>query len=289
MKMENTEDFALISIIITTYNRKQFIGRAISTVIAQTYPNKEIIVVDDCSDDDPVDIIKEFDFPIRYSRQKLNSGVSAARNKGIEIAQGEYIAFLDDDDLWVANKLEKQLAMLDEFDACLCAVQFQNSDKTVVQNVSEVTHDMLRYGNHFCGPGGLLIKKEPLEHVVFEEDFRFSEDWEFYYRLTKRYKLGYCKEPLLLYNRGEHLSLINAAKFLEVDALDGRLGAIKKHRQDLGEKLYRRRVASIALAYIFSKKKRMSFLIYSIKNAGFITTSELLIRKIMRRERIFYN
>jgi glycosyltransferase involved in cell wall biosynthesis len=102
----------LVSVIIPAYNAEEFIAQAIQSVVAQTYRSHEIIVVDDGSTDKTRDILKEFDGQIRCVYQE-NRGPSAARNAGINLAQGRYICFLDADDLWTPDKLEVQFAFME--------------------------------------------------------------------------------------------------------------------------------------------------------------------------------
>lgn len=101
-----------VSIIMPAYNCQDFIGKAIESVINQTYPNWELIIVDDCSSDQTVEIINDYakqESRIILKRNKENRGAAYSRNKGIKYAQGEYIAFLDSDDLWDQKKLEMQV------------------------------------------------------------------------------------------------------------------------------------------------------------------------------------
>ena len=105
----------LVSVVIPVYNVEKFIEKTIQSVLAQTYKNIEILVIDDCSPDNSAKIIKsmaETNPEIKYYKLDKNSGVASARNKGIEIAQGQYIAFLDSDDLWKPDKLSKELDLL---------------------------------------------------------------------------------------------------------------------------------------------------------------------------------
>jgi len=100
----------LISVIIPTYNRAKSITRSIITVLNQTYENYELIVIDDCSTDSTKKILQSFsDKRIIYVRHLYNQGAAAARNTGIKIAKGKYIAFQDSDDEWLPKKLEKQM------------------------------------------------------------------------------------------------------------------------------------------------------------------------------------
>jgi len=108
--MNNTKE--LVSIITANYNAQKFIADTIESVLAQTYQNWEMIIVDDCSNDDSISIIKEYmklDERIKLIELKQNSGAAVARNRAIEVANGRFIAFLDSDDLWKSDKLEKQI------------------------------------------------------------------------------------------------------------------------------------------------------------------------------------
>ena len=103
-----------VSVVITTYNRAVLLPRAVRSVLAQTFEDYELIIVDDCSTDDTPDVIRTFvDSRIRVVRHAENTGQSAAINTGIRIARGEYIAFPDDDDEWVESKLLRQVRTLD--------------------------------------------------------------------------------------------------------------------------------------------------------------------------------
>src|SRR5882762_2853867 len=104
-----------VSVIIPTYNSGRFIVQAVQSVLDQTYRQFEIIVIDDGSTDATKDILRDFDGYIRYFYQE-NRGPSAARNAGIEIAGGDYICFLDADDIWMPNKLAVQLAFMAQYD-----------------------------------------------------------------------------------------------------------------------------------------------------------------------------
>ena len=104
-----------ISVIIPTYNRAHLISRSAKSVLAQTYPDFELIIVDDGSGDNTEEIIEALADPrIRYLRHESNRGVSAARNTGIRAARGDYIAFQDSDDEWLPQKLEKQLGLFEQ-------------------------------------------------------------------------------------------------------------------------------------------------------------------------------
>src|SRR5699024_3826925 len=117
--MNNVRENPLVSIIMPAYNSKKYLEEAIHSVIKQTYKNWELLIVDDCSKDNTLEILKNYssqDHRIKYSTLEENSGPAVARNQAIDMANGSYIAFLDSDDLWFENKLEKQLIFMQKND-----------------------------------------------------------------------------------------------------------------------------------------------------------------------------
>ena len=106
----------MVSIITPSYNTARFIGEAIQSVQAQTYTNWEMIIVDDCSTDNTDDVVKPFlsDQRIKYLKNDKNSGAAVCRNRAIKEAKGKWMAFLDSDDLWMPEKLEKQIEFMEK-------------------------------------------------------------------------------------------------------------------------------------------------------------------------------
>ena len=103
------------SIIMPAYNNARFIGDSIRSVLAQTYINWELLIVDDCSKDNTAEIVESFHDPrIHYQRNAHNMGAAETRNQALKIAKGRYIAFLDSDDLWEPEKLEKQITFMEK-------------------------------------------------------------------------------------------------------------------------------------------------------------------------------
>ena len=114
---------SLVSIITPSYNSLKFIVQAIESVLSQTYQNWEMIIIDDCSPDNSNEIIEKYtkkDSRIKLIKLEQNSGPAVARNKGIEFTKGKYIAFLDSDDIWLPEKLEKQVQFMKDNYALLC-------------------------------------------------------------------------------------------------------------------------------------------------------------------------
>lgn len=121
----------LVSIIMPSWNTAMFIAESIQCVICQTYQNWELLIVDDCSTDNTDDIVAPFlaDSRIKYYKNKKNSGAALARNRAIREAQGEWIAFLDSDDLWDIRKLEMQIAFMKQWGYVLSYTEYEKMDE----------------------------------------------------------------------------------------------------------------------------------------------------------------
>lgn len=136
-------DDTLVSVIIPVYNKEHFLGESLDSVLSQTYENLEVILIDDCSTDTSRDIIKLYenrDSRIRYIKLDCNSGAAAARNAGIAAATGRYIAFIDADDIWMPEKLEKQIEELSSGDKgfSFTAIEMIDEDGRVVKGKRDV-------------------------------------------------------------------------------------------------------------------------------------------------------
>jgi glycosyltransferase involved in cell wall biosynthesis len=209
----------LVSIIIPTYNRGDVISRSIKSALRQTYTCTEIIVVDDCSEDNTERIIKDnFGNRVKYIKHDANRGGSAARNTGIKSANGDYLAFLDSDDEWVENKLELQMKYISASDyiGVYCDIKrIRTGNLSFLRKIlremiggdelpgkeggEELIRDSLLLKNFSTGGcSTILAKKEPVIQINgFDPDFPRHQDWEFRNRLLEKGKLGYVDEPLV--------------------------------------------------------------------------------------------
>ena len=196
----------LISIIIPTYNREKTIGRAIKSAVFQTYPNLEIIVVDDGSTDNSKNAVKQLkDKRIAYVSHKTNLGASAGRNTGVEKARGEYIAFLDSDDRWMLNKLEKQMAVFQKKTSTgvvYCRYYIVKGKRKEISSWPEISkyngklHEELLIGNFITSSSALLKKKILEKSAGFDTKLPAYQDWEFFLRVSKYANFAFVDEPL---------------------------------------------------------------------------------------------
>lgn len=198
----------MISVIIPTYNCDKYICEAIDSVLRQTYSDYEIIVIDDGSTDTTRTIIKNKYSSIRYYYVK-NSGVSAARNFGISMAQGELIAFLDADDMWLPEKLEKQAALFNKDEEL--GLVFTENIFFNEQGVSEFTANKLTrlmhgdivrniFLNSYVVTSTVMVRKSVFDHIGrFEEDLLVAEDDNMWMRIGMKYGIALLDERLAQY------------------------------------------------------------------------------------------
>jgi glycosyltransferase involved in cell wall biosynthesis len=198
-----------ISVIIPTYNRSEFLREAIASVLAQTYRDFELIVVDDGSEDDTAAVVREF-AGVRYVFQP-NRGVSAARNRGVALTSGSLLAFLDSDDLWQPRKLERQVAFLSAYPhARICQTEELWLRHGVRVN-PHVKHrktggDIFAPSLSLClvNPSAVMLRRELFEQVGgFDESLPACEDYDLWLRIAVQEPVHLIESPLVI-RRGGH-------------------------------------------------------------------------------------
>lgn len=222
----------LVSVIITTFNREIYLEEAIVSVVNQTYTNIEIIVVDDGSNLNYAAYICDKYVNCTY-HYKNNGGLSSARNYGVSLAKGDYIAFLDDDDFWECSKLEKQVRILEAYptiDCVHCSATIVDEDgmRTGVVIGASKTKEYKRSGYVFWNALGCWVVKSPtplIRKIVFQPDLLFDEtikvgeDVDFYQRMFYRHKIYYIAEPLACYREYENQERLSlqTAKYIGIE------------------------------------------------------------------------
>ncbi len=200
-----------VSIVLPTYNRANSILRAVESVLSQTYPEFELLIIDDGSTDNTGQVISEIrDERVRYFEQPVNRGVSAARNEGIRLAAYDYIAFQDSDDFWLPDKLEKQMKVFTEKPEAglvYCTLEGTRADGTRIVMPSPSMPMADKAGNiyerllkgNIIGAPAAVVRRACLEKVgIFDETLQCLEDWELFLRIAKEYEIGFVEEALLL-------------------------------------------------------------------------------------------
>ncbi len=201
------EEFGLVSIIMAAYNAEKTIEQAINSVLSQTYPNFELLVIDDCSTDRTAQLVQQLaikDNRIRLVQNEKNSGVSYTRKHGLEEAKGEWIAILDSDDAWAEDKLEKQMLLQEKTGAELLFTgsTFMDADGKkfdwYLHAPSEVTYRQLLKQNVLSNSSALVRKELYSKHYAVGDDMH--EDFAIWLSILKEGKKAYgVDEPLLIY------------------------------------------------------------------------------------------
>lgn len=202
-----------VTVIIPTYNRYTLLSRAIKSLLNQSYRVDEIIVIDDGSSDNTPNI--QNDFPqIRYFYQK-NSGVSAARNLGIQNATNEWIAFLDSDDEWYKEKIAKQVAFHKENPQILMSYTAERwvrnmQEVKIPKKYRKIGDDIFKENLSYCNiaPSSVMLHRSVLEDVgLFDESLRVCEDYDLWLRILCFYRVGLIDEKLITKHAGHDAQL----------------------------------------------------------------------------------
>lgn len=226
-----------VSVVLPTYNRADVIGRAIESVLEQTYTDFELIVVDDASSDGTDGVIEGLDNDrIRYVKHDENRGAAAARNTGIRMADGDIVAFQDSDDEWAEEKLARQVAVFENTDSSVGVVYtgaWRKRDGSQTYIPGDGVHP--KEGNvqeslleqNFVTPQAAAIRAECFDRVgTFDERLPPLEDWELWIRISEQYEFRFVDEPLVTaYLRGDSISKDDERK------VRARERIVRKHRE----------------------------------------------------------
>lgn len=210
------KDSTLVSVIIPTYKRPDTLSRAIDSVLAQTYPNVEVLVVDDNNPNtegrqltEEIMSLYENNDRVKYIKHEHNKNGSAARNTGARSSKGDYIAFLDDDDEYTPSRIESMLKRFSElpsdYGACYSRYLFRMPDGKQISSKEKREGGLFKEAlmkDLIIGFGSNnLVKRVAYDAIGgFDETFKRNQDHEFLIRLLQQYKLGYCDELGLIIN-----------------------------------------------------------------------------------------
>jgi len=208
--MAPVDNRSIVSVIIPTFNRGRLLKEAVDSVLAQDYPDFELIVVDDGSVDDSAEILHAYGQRLNLIQQQ-NRGVSAARNAGIAAASGRYIAFLDSDDLWLPQKLTRQVQFFNLYpDALICQTEeiWMRNGRRVNPGFRhrKLSGMIFEPSLHLClvSPSAVMIRRSLFDEVgLFDENLPACEDYDLWLRVSCRYPVYLIPAPLII-KRGGH-------------------------------------------------------------------------------------
>ncbi len=197
---------SLVSIVLPTFNRRNFLERALESVVSQTFKDWELLVVDDGSDDESWKTLETFPDSRIYYLYQRNLGVSRARNTGIQLSRFPWICFLDSDDHWEPTKLERQLEVLGRHPQ----YRVIYTDETWIRKGRRVNPKKVHRKHHgwiydrclplcIISPSSVLLDRSVFQQVgLFDTNFPVCEDYEMWLRISSRYPIFYLEEPLIV-------------------------------------------------------------------------------------------
>ena len=197
----------LVSIIMPSYNTGRFIAETVNSVLAQTYTNWEIIIVDDCSTDNTDEIVAQFlsDSRIKYLKNEKNSGAAVSRNRALREAKGKWIAFLDSDDLWAPDKLERQIAFMENNGYHFSYTNYSEIDEESKPLGKSVTGPK-KIGKtgmyNYCWPGCLTVMYDAETVGLIQiADIKKNNDYAMWLKVCKKAKCYLLNEDLASYRK----------------------------------------------------------------------------------------
>lgn len=214
MRTKSNSEQPLVSVVIPTYNYGKYLPDAIESVLSQTFKNYELIIVDDGSTDNTKEVVRPYlkNTRIRYHYQE-NTGQSSAKNVGIKLARGDFIAFLDADDSWLPDKLELQMKL---FQANPALGVVYSRRLFIAEDGNDIYHEqpkklyagnvlypMFMYGNHFLCSSTSVVRKECFAKVgLFDQALEASEDFDLWLRIAIHYPFDFVDKPLIKFRAG---------------------------------------------------------------------------------------
>ena len=269
----------LVSVIITTYNRESIIAGAIETVLEQSYPNIEIIVVDDNSEYNIEKKLSIFSAKIRLLTNDKNRGANWSRAKGISAANGEYIAFLDDDDRWKSKKIEKQVEVMQQSDSIgLVTTGYISQPKGVrfpdLPDSDSLTKQLLLANNFVGGYSMIMVRYDIIQKAGLPDiNLPSSQDLEWYIRISQQGEFKEISEPLVIYGNKSVEATISSSK-------------VSNKTDSYGEILIKHEDLVLRYGYLFKRmtwsERNVRLAKYSILNGEYLECVYFSIMSILK-------
>jgi glycosyltransferase involved in cell wall biosynthesis len=278
--------------VLRTYKRPDIVGRAIESVLNQTYEQFELIVIDDHSPDETPGIVREYearDDRIRYIRNEKNRGHVTTLNIACRAATGTYVAFLDDDDVWLPNKLEAQIKRLEELSEGYAMVygatrhKKLETEETITTSdpglEGDIYYEVLKRGSGsvFGPPSGVMIRKSILKELgYFNEELTRGAGQALFRTIAKRYKIAYTDELCVdYYIHDQRVTTMSSEAEIQ-EAIDIAKRKISRLEEDLKRvpSAYRREYERLGNLYCVSRemKKGRNCFKKALKQGGITAT-----------------
>lgn len=273
---------ASVSVVIPAYNPGTYLGLTIGSVLEQTFEDWEMVVIDDGSDED-LGYVARLDERVRLVRQR-NAGLSAARNAAIRQSTGDYVAFIDADDLWLPKKLERQVGALSQSTAMLCSTGFDRIDEVGavvgagVEGSPRSYLDLLT-GNRIC-VSSVMLRRAVLERVgYFDEEFAQVQDWDLWLRIARGFQLIHLGDVLTRYRHHNSNMSRNYARYLrESRTILARHATAPGHRAAIDVGLRKVKYGAAAQAYdSFRSTLNPVHLLFSLRHEPRMTLKQMAL------------
>lgn len=266
----------IVSVVMPTRNRASFLHRAIRSVLEQTETHLELMVVDDASSDETQEILAQYartDPRVSCVRNAIAAGGGGARNVGIRSSSGAWVAFIDDDDEWLPEKLARQLALLAEYPAavaCSCGFEqhFPSGNVRTIRLQERPSLDDLLIGSVLGGASMCLCSRDVLEKIGgYDTSLRSGQDWDLWTRLREQGEIVVCREVLVRYQAHDGPRISNNMS----SQYQGARRFYFKHRAKMSRPVRRQRIAYAC--FIMSRqlqrslRVRMRCLILAIRHS----------------------
>ncbi len=266
----------MITVIIPLYNKEKSIADTVHSVLNQTYRDFELIIINDGSKDNSLNIVQNIDDSRIVIVDKPNGGVSSARNSGIMSAKNEYLAFLDGDDIWHSEHLNILISSVSRFDND----EIGGAGTTFYKSNSK-QFDKSKLQTRFNSSTLLVKKSKVMKTGLFNENLKYGEDVEFWYRLFSNYKLIYCNTITSIYytaaeNRSTHIKMPLENRFHKFN-YEGKSASEKKYLDKL--------VALLIIDYINLNQFHAAFIVcrrYRSRLFGILTYLRQLVSKRLK-------
>ena len=291
-----------VSVIMPSYNHEKYIPSAIESVLNQTYTDFELIIIDDASKDKSTEIIKvyeEKDSRIKAIFHDGNRGIARTVNECIEKAEGKFIALFSSDDVWVKDKLKKQLEILEKnenlvvwSEGLVIDAQGKPTGETFTKKHDalkrkkdgDIFEELLK-GNYICGQS-VIFKKENIKNIKYEEKLKYLNDYKFMVDLAKRYEFYFILEPLAMYRIHGKNSILSDKKGWQKDEILINKYFLQKYNNEISNKTKNKIMLSLSIAcsnteerekakqYFFHAVKLNPFCLSNLIPLGIILTKK---------------
>lgn len=265
------KEMPLVSVVVPCYNHEKYVKETIESIINQTYKNIELIVIDDGSKDNSVSVIKELADKYGFTFiHRPNKGLSATLNEGIRLAKGKYFTACASDDIFMLNKIEKQVEFMEsnpEYGMCYGKiVYFEDSIENTYEYPNSnkqgwVFDDLLNYGCFIPTPS-TFMKKEVFETVGEYDENLWIEDWDMWLRISQKYQVGYIDEYLAYYRK--HDTNISSQS-LKMYKAEKQILEKYKDYENFDNVIKNKKIVWFSLLSRKYKKEAMKYFMHSIK------------------------